>query len=108
MRARTLSTLFFLFVGMVTASARITAAWTYQEMFDRSDVVVIAYKLSTKDTDERTTLNDLEPHVSVIGVVSREICRSSFSITIVSHQNTISWQRTALILFAFQGDIYLF
>ena len=70
MRTRTFSNLLFLLMAVVTASARITAAWTYQEMFDKSDLVVIAYGLSTKDTDERTTLNDLEPHVSVIGVVS--------------------------------------
>lgn len=70
MRARTFSTLLLLLIAVVTARARITAAWTHQEMFNKSDLVVIAYGLSTKDTDEHTTLNDLEPRVSVIGVVS--------------------------------------
>jgi hypothetical protein len=52
------------------ASARITPAWTYQQLYDKSDLVVIAYAGSTRDTAERTTLNDLDPHVPVIGVVS--------------------------------------
>jgi hypothetical protein len=39
-------------------------------MYDKADLVVIAYGVSTRDTAERTTLSDLEPHVPVIGVVS--------------------------------------
>jgi len=39
-------------------------------MFDKADLVVIAYSLSTKDTDEHTSLNDLTPHVAVVGVVT--------------------------------------
>ena len=47
--------------------ARIGESWTYQEMFEKADLVVIAYVLSTKDTDERTSiLND----TNVIGVTT--------------------------------------
>ena len=53
-----------------TSTARITPTWTYQQMYDKADLVVIAYGVSTRDTSERTTLNDVEPHVPVIGVVS--------------------------------------
>jgi hypothetical protein len=54
----------------MTATARITASWTFQEMFAKADLVVIAYGLSSRDTDEHTTLKDIEPHVSVVGVTS--------------------------------------
>jgi hypothetical protein len=50
--------------------ARIAKSWTYQEMFDNADLVVIARAVSSKDTDERTVLPDLNPPVKVIGVVT--------------------------------------
>ena len=45
-------------------------SWTYQEMFDKADLVVVAEGISTKDTEERSTLTDVRPNVSVIGVTS--------------------------------------
>ena len=50
--------------GLLTA--RIIESWTYQEMFDKADLVVIARTVSTNDTDERSALLDLK----VIGVIS--------------------------------------
>lgn len=50
--------------------ARIVYTWTYQEMFDKADLVVIARYVSTKDTRERTTLEDIEPPIQGIGLVS--------------------------------------
>jgi hypothetical protein len=70
MRARVIPALLVVLATVGTASARITVAWTYQQMWDKADLVVIAYGVSTRDTAERTTLNDLEPHVPVIDVVS--------------------------------------
>ena|SRR5438874_4941286 len=70
MRTRAIPALLLVLAIVGTASARITPAWTYQQLYDKSDLVVIAYAVSTRDTAERTTLNDLEPHVPVIGVVS--------------------------------------
>ena len=52
------------------AFARITKAWTYQELFEAAEFVVIAKAVSTRDTDERTVLGDVEPPVSVIGLVT--------------------------------------
>ena len=69
MRPRAIPPLVVLLTAM-TATARITASWTFQEMFAKADLVVIAYGISTRDTDEHTTLNDLEPHVPVVGVTS--------------------------------------
>ena len=49
--------------------ARLVQPWTYQEMFDKADLVVIAAWISTKDANEHSTL-DLEPPTKVIGVTS--------------------------------------
>jgi hypothetical protein len=70
MRAQSIPVLLVVLATVGTSSGRITAAWTYQQMYDKADLVVIAYAVSTKDTAERTTLNDLEPHVPVVGVTS--------------------------------------
>ncbi len=51
-------------------TARLTRPWTYQEIFEQADLVVIATFVSTKDTDERTALQDLSHPVKVIGVTT--------------------------------------
>jgi hypothetical protein len=52
-------------------SAQLMYAWTYEELFSTSDFVVIAQPISaTHDTDERTTLPELDPSVPAIGVVT--------------------------------------
>jgi hypothetical protein len=54
------------------ADARITKSWTYEEMFDRADLVVIARFVSTDDTDEHVALRENVPEpVDVIGVTSQ-------------------------------------
>jgi hypothetical protein len=45
-------------------------SWTYQEMLQKADLVVMAEWVSTKDTDERTTLPDTRPPVKVFGVTT--------------------------------------
>jgi len=54
----------------VHSFGRITKGWTYQELFDKADLVVVATVIATKDTEERTTLKDITPAVAVIGVVT--------------------------------------
>jgi hypothetical protein len=65
---------FFILVmtlGVVPAlTGRIGQSWTYQEMSNKADLVAIAQVVSTKETQERNVLTDLEPHVAVIGVVT--------------------------------------
>jgi hypothetical protein len=52
-------------------SAQLMYAWTYEELFSKSDFVVIAQPISaTHDTDERTTQPELDPSVPAIGVVT--------------------------------------
>jgi hypothetical protein len=50
-----------------SASARLALGWTWQEMFDHADLVVIARPTATKDTSEHTKLLTTLP---VIGVHS--------------------------------------
>jgi hypothetical protein len=59
----------FLVIGfalMPAAHGRITRAWRYQEMFDKADLVVIGRVVTTRNTDEHSTLLGLK----VIGVVT--------------------------------------
>jgi hypothetical protein len=51
-------------------AGRITKSWSYREMFDRADLVIVATPISTKDTDERTTLQDLRPPVGVVAILT--------------------------------------
>jgi len=70
-RTRPFALLFLLTFNLAQlAGARIVKTWSYQDMFDKADLVVIARFISTKDTDERTSLRDLEPPSNVVGVVS--------------------------------------
>jgi|SRR5579884_2357312 len=47
--------------------ARLTEPWTYNEMFNKADLVAIAYVVSSRDTNEHTTLaGDIE----VVGVTT--------------------------------------
>jgi len=51
-------------------NARLMQYWSYQEMFNKADLVVIAAIASSKDTDERTILPNYSPPLKVVGVVS--------------------------------------
>lgn len=64
---RILAPLLLLVVPLVS-NARLMRAWTYQEMFDKADLVVIARPLATKDTTEKAGLPPFGPHVEVIGL----------------------------------------
>jgi hypothetical protein len=70
MRIKTFFSLVLLLGITQLLSARLTHNWSYQEMFDKSDLVVIAMVVSSKDTDERITLPDYSPPLAVVGVVT--------------------------------------
>src|SRR3954468_1329689 len=54
------------------ATAHLMAVWSYEDLFGKSDVVVIATPMSpTRDTAERTTLPGIERPTAVIGVVTQ-------------------------------------
>jgi hypothetical protein len=50
--------------------ARSGKRWTYREMLEKSDLVVIGDWSGTKETDERSTLAETAPPVRVIGVTT--------------------------------------
>jgi hypothetical protein len=50
------------------AQARLMRSWTYQELFDQADLVVIAKPVATQDTSEQAVLPNIAPDVHVIGL----------------------------------------
>lgn len=55
-RAKVSWVLILFFIPRFVA-AQLMYAWSYQEMFDKADLVIIARPLSTKETNERKTLS---------------------------------------------------
>jgi hypothetical protein len=49
-------------------NGRYVQPWSYEEMLEKADLVVVAEWVSTKDTEERTVLPRIEPAIRVIGV----------------------------------------
>lgn len=47
---------------------RLMKDWSFQEMFTKSDLVVIAAPIATFETKEHTVLEDLSPLVPVVGL----------------------------------------
>ena len=44
-------------------------AWSYQDLYDKADLVIIAKPISTQDTSEKTILREnISPGVPVVGV----------------------------------------
>jgi len=52
------------------AHARVTKLWTYQELHDQADLIVIAKHISTTNTTEQAILPNIAPDVDVIGLSS--------------------------------------
>jgi hypothetical protein len=50
------------------AQARIMRSWSYQELYDQADLVVIAKPVSTQETAEKATLPNIAPDVHVVGL----------------------------------------
>jgi hypothetical protein len=56
--------------GPLMLEARIMPSWTYQQMYDKADLVVIADVRSTTETGEQIVLKDVQPNVPVLGVAT--------------------------------------
>lgn len=54
----------------ILVNARIMQAWSYQEMFDQADLVVIATPVATRGTEESSTLPNIRPDVKVAGLAT--------------------------------------
>lgn len=72
MRIRFISAVLFLLTFAWQAlEGRLTQHWTYQEMFNKSDLVVIAAFLSSKDKSEHAVLPDYKPPLIVAEVLTK-------------------------------------
>ena len=61
----------FLLVSTTILTARPVNCLSYQELFAKSDLVVIAKPLSTHDLTEQTVLPDIGPDVHVVGLSTK-------------------------------------
>jgi hypothetical protein len=59
------------------AEARLVRTWSYQELYDQADLVVIAKPALIQDTSEQTVLPNIAPDVHVIGL------STDFNISVV-------------------------
>src|SRR3989442_10448892 len=50
------------------AQAREMTSWSYQELYDQADLVVIAKPISTQDATEKAVLPNISPNVHVVGL----------------------------------------
>ncbi|MCU1291231.1 MAG: hypothetical protein JWP08_81, partial [Bryobacterales bacterium] len=58
----------FILATALLAQARLMNSWSYQELYDQSDLVVIAKPVSTQETTEKATLPNISPDVHVVGL----------------------------------------
>jgi hypothetical protein len=61
---------FLCLAPMLSADARIFRVWHYQELSDAAQLIVIAKRISTRDTAEEAILRDIRPDVHVTGLSS--------------------------------------
>ena len=59
------------------AQARGMRSWSYQELYDQADLVVIAKPISTQDTAEKAVLPNFSPDLHVVGL------STAFDISVV-------------------------
>ena len=52
-------------------------SWTYQELYDQADLVVVGKPVSTEDTAEKAVLHPIAPDVHVVGL------STAFEISVV-------------------------
>ena len=56
------------FATTCLAHARLHKSWSYQELYDQADLVIIAKPISTQDTAEKAILPNIAPDVHVVGL----------------------------------------
>jgi hypothetical protein len=65
---KTLTAIFLILTTAFLAQARLMRTWSYQELYDQADLVIIAKPVSTKETAEKATLPNIAPDVHVVGL----------------------------------------
>ncbi len=59
----------FIILGTsLLGQARLMQSWSYQELYDQADLVVVAKPESTQPTDEHFILPNIAPDVHVVGL----------------------------------------
>jgi hypothetical protein len=75
-----------LVIATQALDARFVEPWTYQQMFEKADLVVIARPINTSDTAEHQMLPDYAPPLPVIGVTTefetRLVLKGSKDVTL--------------------------
>jgi len=74
---KTIITGFLILAAALLAQAREMRSWTYQELYDQADLVVIAKPISTQDASEKAVLPNISPDVHVVGL------STEFAISVV-------------------------
>ena len=59
---------FLILTAALLAQARKMRCWSYQEVYDQADLVVIAKPISTQDASEKAVLPNISPDVHVVGL----------------------------------------
>jgi hypothetical protein len=70
MKTRVVVSAFLLVAVAASVSAYLLPSFTYEDMFAKSDLVVIARPISSRDTDERKSDHNVNPPVPVAGVIT--------------------------------------
>ena len=65
---KVITIILLIFSTICVAHARTMRTWSYQELYDEADLVIIAKPISTQDTAEKTTLPNIAPDVHVVGL----------------------------------------
>jgi hypothetical protein len=59
---------FLILTTVLSAQARLMRSWSYKELYDTADLVLVAKPISTQDTTEKAVLPNISPEVKVVGV----------------------------------------
>src|SRR5438552_17370373 len=65
---KTIITGFLILAAALLAQAREMRSWSYQELYDQADLVVIAKPISAQDASEKAVLPNIAPNVHVVGL----------------------------------------
>ena len=65
---KTITIAILILATTLLAQARLVSSWTYQQLFDQADLVVIAKPVATQDTSEQSVLPNIAPDVHVVGL----------------------------------------
>jgi hypothetical protein len=78
---KTITTILLILTVAPFAQARLMRTWSYQELYEQADLVVIAKPILTQETAEKSTLPNIASDVQVVGLSTQ------FEISVVMKGN---------------------